>query len=55
MTGEGLAVGKAAERLAETGVADEEILTGIDDALAQLAAKVAELQAELELETSDAA
>src|SRR3954447_9423524 len=49
--GEGLAVGKAAERLVETGEADEEILNGIDDVLEQLAAKVAELQRELE--TSD--
>jgi len=54
VTGEGLAVGKAAERLAETGVADEEILTGIDEVIAQLAAKVAEMQRELELETSNA-
>jgi chromate reductase len=49
--GEGLAVGKAAERLAETGVADEEILAGIDDVLARLVAKVAEVK--LELETAD--
>jgi NAD(P)H-dependent FMN reductase len=49
--GEGLAVGKAAERLVETGVADDEILTGIDDVLERLVAKVAEMQ--LELETSD--
>jgi chromate reductase, NAD(P)H dehydrogenase (quinone) len=49
--GEGLAVGKAAERLAETGVADDEINAGIDDVLAQLVAKVAEMQSELE--TSD--
>ena len=34
--GEGLAVGKAAERLAELGEADEEIVAGIDDVLAQL-------------------
>ena len=40
--GEGLAVGKAAERLAELGDADEEIVAGIDDVLAQLAASVAE-------------
>ena len=40
--GEGLAVGKAAERLAELGEADEEIVAGIDDVLAQLAASVAE-------------
>ena len=40
--GEGLAVGKAAERLAELGEADEEIVAGIDDVLAQLAAAVAE-------------
>jgi chromate reductase, NAD(P)H dehydrogenase (quinone) len=40
--GEGLAVGKAAERLVELGEADEEIVTGIDDVLAQLAAAVAE-------------
>ena len=53
--GEGLAVGKAAERLVETGEADEEILNGIDDVLEQLAAKVAEIQREREreLETSD--
>lgn len=51
--GEGLAVGKAAERLAETGVADEEILTGIDDVIEQLVAKVAEVKLELEFETSD--
>ena len=49
--GEGLAVGKAAERLAELGEADEEIVAGIDDVLEQLAAKVAEMQRELE--TSD--
>jgi chromate reductase len=40
--GEGLAVGKAAERLVELGEADEEIVTGIDDVLTQLAAAVAE-------------
>ena len=40
--GEGLAVGKAAERLVELGEADEEIVTGIDDVLAQLTAAVAE-------------
>jgi chromate reductase len=40
--GEGLAVGKAAERLAELGDADEEILAGIDDVLARLAARVNE-------------
>ena len=40
--GEGLAVGKAAERLAELGEADEEIVAGIDDVLAQLATSVAE-------------
>jgi chromate reductase len=40
--GEGLAVGKAAERLVELGEADEEIVSGIDDVLAQLAASVAE-------------
>ncbi len=34
--GEGLAVGKAAERLVETGVADEEIADGIDDVLERL-------------------
>ena len=49
--GEGLAVGKAAERLAETGVADDEILAGIDDVLERLVAKVAEVK--LELETAD--
>jgi chromate reductase, NAD(P)H dehydrogenase (quinone) len=49
--GEGLAVGKAAERLVETELADEEILTGIDDVLERLAAKVAEMR--LELETSE--
>jgi len=49
--GEGLAVGKAAERLVETGSADEEILTGIDDVLERLAAKVAEMK--FELETSE--
>jgi chromate reductase len=42
--GEGLAVGKAAERLVELGEADEEIVTGIDDVLAQLTAAVAEQQ-----------
>jgi len=51
--GEGLAVGKAAERLAETGVADDEILAGIDDVLERLVAKVAEVKLELELETAD--
>ena len=40
--GEGLAVGKAAERLVELGEADEEIVNGIDDVLAQLATAVAE-------------
>jgi chromate reductase, NAD(P)H dehydrogenase (quinone) len=40
--GEGLAVGKAAERLAETGDAEEEILTGIDEVLERLAEAVAE-------------
>jgi chromate reductase, NAD(P)H dehydrogenase (quinone) len=40
--GEGLAVGKAAERLVELGEADEEIATGIDDVLAQLATAIAE-------------
>jgi chromate reductase, NAD(P)H dehydrogenase (quinone) len=40
--GEGLAVGKAAERLVELGEADEEIASGIDDVLAQLAAAVTE-------------
>jgi len=49
--GEALAVGKAAERLVETGYADEEILTGIDDVLERLVAKVAEVK--LELETAD--
>jgi chromate reductase, NAD(P)H dehydrogenase (quinone) len=42
VVGEGLAVGKAAERLVELGEADEEIVNGIDDVLAQLAAAVAE-------------
>ncbi|HET6172325.1 MAG TPA: NAD(P)H-dependent oxidoreductase [Gaiellales bacterium] len=40
--GEGLAVGKAAERLVELGDADEEIVAGIDDVLARLAAAVVE-------------
>jgi chromate reductase len=40
--GEGLAVGKAAERLVELGEADEEIVAGIDDVLGRLAAAVAE-------------
>jgi chromate reductase len=40
--GEGLAVGKAAERLAELGEADEEILAGIDDVLVRLAAAATE-------------
>ena len=40
--GEGLAVGKAAERLAELGEADEEIVAGIDDVLAQLTGAVVE-------------
>jgi chromate reductase len=51
VVGEGLAVGKAAERLVETGTADDEILAGIDDMLERLVAMVAER--ELELETSD--
>ena len=51
VVGEGLAVGKAAERLAETGLADDEILAGIDDMLERLVAKVAEV--ELEFATSD--
>jgi chromate reductase len=38
--GEGLAVGKAAERLAEAGEIDTEIAAGVDDVLAQLAAAV---------------
>ena len=38
--GEGLAVGKAAERLAEAGEVDPEIAAGIDDVLAQLATAV---------------
>jgi hypothetical protein len=38
--GEGLAVGKAAERLAVAGEVDPEIAAGIDDVLAQLAAAV---------------
>jgi chromate reductase, NAD(P)H dehydrogenase (quinone) len=45
--GEGLAVGKAAERLVELGEADEEIVTGIDDVLAQLTAAVVEQRYEL--------
>jgi chromate reductase len=48
VTGEGLAVGKAAERLAELGEADHEIVTGIDDVLAQLLDKIAERQCEAE-------
>ena len=40
--GEGLAVGKAAERLAEAGEVDAEIAAGIDDVLAQLATAVTE-------------
>jgi chromate reductase len=40
--GEGLAVGKAAERLAEAGEVDPEIAAGIDDVLAQLATAVTE-------------
>jgi chromate reductase len=40
--GEGLAVGKAAERLVDLGAADTEILEGIDDVLARLAAAVVE-------------
>jgi chromate reductase, NAD(P)H dehydrogenase (quinone) len=40
--GEGLAVGKAAERLVELGEADEEIASGIDDVLARLVTAVAE-------------
>jgi chromate reductase len=40
--GEGLAVGKAAERLADLGEADEEIVAGIDDVLTRLAAAAAE-------------
>ena len=51
--GEGLAVGKAAERLAELGEADDEIVAGIDDVIAQLVSKVAEMERERELETSD--
>jgi chromate reductase len=42
--GEGLAVGRAAERLVELGEADEEIVVGIDDVLARLGAAVAEQQ-----------
>jgi chromate reductase, NAD(P)H dehydrogenase (quinone) len=38
--GEGLAVGKAAERLAVAGEVDPEIAAGIDDVIAQLAAAV---------------
>jgi chromate reductase len=49
--GEGLAVGKAAERLVDTCEADEEILNGLDDVFLQLEAKVAEMRRELE--TSD--
>jgi chromate reductase len=49
--GEGLAVGKAAERLVDTYEADEEILNGLDDVFRQLEAKVAEMRRELE--TSD--
>jgi chromate reductase len=40
--GEGLAVGKAAERLAVAGEIDPEIAAGIDDVLAQLAGAVSE-------------
>ena len=40
--GEGLAVGKAAERLAEAGEVDAEIAAGIDDVLAQLAEAVSD-------------
>jgi chromate reductase, NAD(P)H dehydrogenase (quinone) len=40
--GEGLAVGKAAERLAQAGEVDAEIAAGIDDVLTRLAAAVAE-------------
>ena len=46
VTGEGLAVGKAADRLATLGEADPDIVAGIDDMLAQLVAKVAERQFE---------
>jgi len=46
--GEGLAVGKAAERLAVLGEADDEIVAGIDDVLAQLVGKVAEQLREAE-------
>jgi chromate reductase, NAD(P)H dehydrogenase (quinone) len=46
--GEGLAVGKAAERLAETGEADPEILAGIDDVLERLVTAIAEQQHELD-------
>ena len=46
--GEGLAVGKAAERLAVLGEADDEIVAGIDDVLAQLVSKVAEQLLEAE-------
>ncbi len=51
VVGDGLAVGRAAERLAETGVADDEILAGIDDMLERLVAEAAER--ERDLETSD--
>jgi chromate reductase, NAD(P)H dehydrogenase (quinone) len=46
--GEGLAVGKAAERLAELGQADTEIVTGIDDVLERLVVAIAERQFEAE-------
>ena len=42
--GEGLAVGKAAERLAELGDADPEITSGIDDVLERLVTAIAEQQ-----------
>jgi chromate reductase len=44
--GEGLAVGKAAERLVETGEPDAEIAEGVDDVLARLVAAVAERERE---------
>ena len=52
--GEGLAVGKAAERLAELGEADDEIVAGIDDVIAQLVSKVAELEREAAEEAEEA-
>jgi chromate reductase len=44
--GEGLAVGKAAERLAELAEADAEIVTGIDDVLERLVVAIAEREFE---------